>query len=512
MAEINPIGPRAGSPAEQYAGAGAMVVSGLEKDINKLRGLEAGNQPQVFLAELGNFMEAVQESKIVEEPTQRKEKQKRNLEQEREFRDQAKIRADTSPNAAIIRSGFSFATNTQESNPPEEISANLEKVGAPMLPDPKVLKEYAVLYARKLAGIPADKMDSVSLRLLEIEHGFAANKAVLEILASMRHYIEQTIVKEISFLIKEFILKNLSSPQNLLEYLLNANHPIKILSYVFFNEIVGRPQEYRFSMKDSLEARLLKEIASRNLKFENIDIPTLIKTAKEMGVDLSNWINLWNFEKIQISPEGRININTAFLDTEHGKSMLLDELRLVEVERLMENRWINLAILTLRSRRLQESLAALGEDPTKIKETRSQAQRIAWIKTITLLKETHLKRIFSTSYRDFLRHSRTIASLTIRARSLGLGITTQGARWIEKKLSTLALDTANYKLNLLKSVQKIGFDKKREKEIRQLQNAINTLREREEQITILSRTSEAMKDSSRRFIERLLSIYLDFFR
>jgi hypothetical protein len=226
----------------------------------------------------------------------------------------------------------------------------------------------------------------------------------------------------------------------------------------------------------------LKQAAAKNASFKAGDSKALIGIAKELGMKLDEWMNTWNFEKIDISHEGEITINKRLIEMERDKSLLLDELRMLEVERLIEEDWRKLFFLLLRQRRLVESLSFFQVSASEIEQIKNQARKIAWIKCISILKETHLKRVFSSSQGEFNKLSKLIRKLTIKARGLGIEISREGIQWIEARLETLGIETATYKLNLLNSMQKINYDKSREKDIKWLSITIGQLKDRRKNI------------------------------
>lgn len=79
------------------------------------------------------------------------------------------------------------------------------------------------------------------------------------------------------------------------------------------------------------------------------------------------------------------------------------------------------------------------------------------------IKDLHLKRVLSNSKTDF-------ESLSQRIKKHTLSLCKKEARgWLEVKLDKLTLNTAQYKLNLLKSMQALEFDAQQEKNIKWLQ-------------------------------------------
>ncbi|MBI5700979.1 hypothetical protein HZC34_03905 [Candidatus Saganbacteria bacterium] len=101
---------------------------------------------------------------------------------------------------------------------------------------------------------------------------------------------------------------------------------------------------------------------------------------------------------------------------------------------------------------------------------------IEWLNRVIELKQLHLKRVLCGTKNEFEELSIKIAKATKDARGLGLKISRKGVRFVEAKLETLAYETASYKLELLRSMQKISFDKEREKDICWLKAVISRLK------------------------------------
>lgn len=101
---------------------------------------------------------------------------------------------------------------------------------------------------------------------------------------------------------------------------------------------------------------------------------------------------------------------------------------------------------------------------------------VEWLHSIISLKQLHLKRVLCNSKKEFESLSQEIVEHTGVARKLGLKISRRGVSFVEAKLETMATDAANYKLELLRSMQKMSFDKNREKDINWLSDVISRLK------------------------------------
>ena len=105
-----------------------------------------------------------------------------------------------------------------------------------------------------------------------------------------------------------------------------------------------------------------------------------------------------------------------------------------------------------------------------------RGRKIAFMKVIVYLKHLHLKRVFSSTTEDFEKCSKEIKYYNKKLGRLGFEISDEGLKWIRKNFEALAYKIATYKLNLLKSMQSLGFDKKREAEIHKLEAAIERIK------------------------------------
>ncbi|OGC39250.1 hypothetical protein A2526_02420 [candidate division WOR-1 bacterium RIFOXYD2_FULL_36_8] len=80
--------------------------------------------------------------------------------------------------------------------------------------------------------------------------------------------------------------------------------------------------------------------------------------------------------------------------------------------------------------------------------------------------------MFSGSKKEFEAYSRKIRKLTKKIWKLNVNFPQIGMDWIHKKLETLALESAKYKLELLKSMQKVAYDPANEVTIHWLETTI----------------------------------------
>ncbi|MFA4967626.1 MAG: hypothetical protein WC624_05355 [Candidatus Margulisiibacteriota bacterium] len=217
-----------------------------------------------------------------------------------------------------------------------------------------------------------------------------------------------------------------------------------------------------------LENRILSEILKFVLQ-PNLD--ELVGLAKELNIDLS----AWKLDRISIDDQGRVLLNSDLSQPERLKILLLDECKILEIGKLLEDSWIKLAFINFRLLRVKNTLKGIGIKEEELKYISLSARRIAFLKMVAVLKDLHMKRVFSTSRKEFDIYSQSINMLTKKIWKIDADIPKSGLDWIHKKLETLALESARYKLELLRSMQKLAKDPERAKNIHWLEQAVKKL-------------------------------------
>jgi len=204
----------------------------------------------------------------------------------------------------------------------------------------------------------------------------------------------------------------------------------------------------------------------------------LISISDFIKVDIRYWIDSFNKESIAISSIDDFYKNYAGALSVADLSPEISSFRSLSVEFYLTEGFFK--GLAMRQKMSSEGvkLEKIGLARQDVENLMSQGRRIAWLKTITHLKEQHLKRILTASSDDFEKESRAIEKLTKKARTLGYDIPAEGIKWINTGLAQLAYDSASYKAELLKSMQKLSFDEKREKDIRHLEAILGSLKNR----------------------------------
>ncbi len=202
------------------------------------------------------------------------------------------------------------------------------------------------------------------------------------------------------------------------------------------------------------------------------EIDELIKMAGELKIDISSW----NLEKFSVNSSGQIILASNLSELEKTILLLKEEFKILEIGELLEDDFVHIIIIKLRKNYVLKNLLKLKVTYQQIDELIVQARQIAWLKEITQLKASHLKRVFCGSKKDFDYYSKIISNHTKKIRKIGLAISGQTFDWISTKLEKLALDTANYKLELLRSMQKLEHNKNRDKEIKWLEDTVAKLK------------------------------------
>ncbi len=322
-----------------------------------------------------------------------------------------------------------------------------------------LLKNYISLSAKKIVGKPKDAMEGVKLDLGVLRnqllmHGFIMNDF---------DYLDQKtaeLLKE-SFLklIKDKFVKSPETPLEMAEWILNSKRGKTIAELLALFE------------KDSLSQEEKEKLLN------TFDIPDLVQIASYMRLDIDSWMRILQKESIKIQRSEGLDIFFHILELPKMEelSVVTDNFRLSQIEYMMEDNFGKKISLFFKLAQLRNELQLRGISKETIEEIKTQSRKIAWIRTIASLKEIHLNRILTTSSMEFLNSSRRIEKLTRRAKKLGYDIPQEGIKWIETGLTKLGLDTARYKLELLRSLQKISYEEKREDDIKRLSKIIASL-------------------------------------
>jgi len=221
-----------------------------------------------------------------------------------------------------------------------------------------------------------------------------------------------------------------------------------------------------FAWLVELERAILKEVLSFALQPE---LEALLALARELNLDLTSW----KLEKINLNYKGEILLSSDLSPEERMKFLLLDEYRILYIGQQLCDSWFKLLVINLRLNKVKAALWDLGI--RDLEEVSLSARRLAFLKLLALLKEAHLKRVFSASRQEFSEYSKMIKQLTDRALKIEVNIPQRGMDFIHQKLGLLAREAARYKLELLRSLQTLAPEAEREKTIHWLEHIIARL-------------------------------------
>lgn len=230
-----------------------------------------------------------------------------------------------------------------------------------------------------------------------------------------------------------------------------------------------RKSDSLFSIFYAWESKVLKDLLRFVLQ---PNIEDLIKTASDLQINLKEW----KLDKININSKGEILLSGDITPEERLKILLLDECKILEVGRLLEDAISKQIIINIRLYRVKLMLKELGITDKELAEINLAARRLAFLKIVAVLKENHLKRVFSASKKEFNYYTAIISNLTYKVQNTKVDVPQEGIAWIHQRLETLSGEAARYQLELLRSLQKLGFDKEREKNIKWMEHIISGLK------------------------------------
>lgn len=322
-----------------------------------------------------------------------------------------------------------------------------------------LLKNYIALTAKQMVGRPKNAMEGVRVDLGALRNQLLAQGFLMNDFTYLDHKTAELIKESFLRLIKDKFNKSPETPIDMIDWILNAKTGRSIMELLSLLE------------KDVLTP------TEKNDILRTFEIPDLVQIASYMKLDIDSWMSILQKESIKIRKEEGLDMFFHILEEPQLRdiSVVIDGLRMSTTAYLMEDNIFKKIGMYLKLQQTQNELYKRGVGQKSIEEIKTQSRKIAWIRTITHLKETHLNRILTTSSIEFTRASRKIERLTKRAKKLGYDIPQEGIKWIETGLIKLGLETAQYKLELLKSLQKISYDPKREKDISRLAKIIADL-------------------------------------
>ncbi|MFA5104057.1 MAG: hypothetical protein WC527_02655 [Candidatus Margulisiibacteriota bacterium] len=322
-----------------------------------------------------------------------------------------------------------------------------------------LLKNYIALSAKQIVGKPKNALEGVILDLGALKNELLMRGTLMNDFVYLDQKTSDLIKESFLALIKEKFSKSTETPLEMAEWVLSSKRGKSIVELLALFE------------KDSIS------ISEKEELLKIFDIPDLVQIATYLHLDIDSWMGVLQKESIKIhKPEGMdIFFHILELPKMEKLSTVTDSYRLSEITYMTEDSFIKKIGLFFKLAQLRDELELRGVSKDTIEEIKTQARKIAWLRTIAGLKEIHLNRILTTSSMEFINSSRKIERLTKRAKKLGFDIPQEGIKWIETGLTQLGLDTAKYKLELLRSLQKISYEDKREEDISRLVKIISSL-------------------------------------
>jgi len=467
---------QAGMSEESIAASAEMVVTGLEKSLNIKKAGQVQKNQQVDLKQIDEYVQKLSETTTVNEINKWEQKEKQR--QKKKEEDKPKRRALRKAGKSRARA---FGWISRKAPPRRDVILNAGEIDTfGVTVNSESLKEYVLTYTRSRLGI--DEGEEGRESLVSIEQKIKGLKGGESFLLKMKDGINRMLIAELSRAIKQSILNKVNAGKKFTEWLISSRKSEEILNYALYNEYTSGLN--RKAVR-GLTGKIMFDILSRNWDLTMKQLEDLIELAKESRLDLPSWYQTFSRERVTLTSDGKVKISSSIIESELQKNALLDEFKMLHIHLALEEGLIRTLAMWLRLRKVNGGLTALRVGRDEIALALTQAKRIAWAKIITKLKEAHLTRVFSTSEKEFEKYSGRIAILTRKAKGLGLGISMEGLKLVEARLVQMALDTANYKLELLKSMQSLEYDRKREKDIHWLEVASVRLRATEERDEII---------------------------
>lgn len=192
------------------------------------------------------------------------------------------------------------------------------------------------------------------------------------------------------------------------------------------------------------ERRILNELLKFVIK---PNVEELVKCAQELDLDLSDW----QLETLCINANGEVFLSSDLSPQERLLLLLKNEYKILTIAGYLTDSYLTRLVVYLRLNRVRQMLSDFGF--AELAKLETEAKRIAWLKLIALLKEVHLKRVFSLNRQDFQKYSGFIRYYTVLARRIKVDLPQEG--WIHQRLETLAREAARYQHELLASLKAV---------------------------------------------------------
>ncbi len=363
-----------------------------------------------------------------------------------------------------------FLKHWEEDNelppPSAEYEVIVKKLKALDQDGKELLKQYVLISGKIAAGRPAEEVEAMKLLLQKIRE--ALTKLGLD--ETDFAYLEKKAVllmKEgLLFLFTKEFYSSGKSAVDFSKWVVNAKGGRVTL------DIITLLEEFSVPLREKLEM------------LNNLEIRDVIALLDFLNIDIAAWIRSIEKSKLLIEHTelSDLYFHIAGMHSASDISYLISEYRTRKIELFLDTGTMSKMLKGLNLTMLKRRLSYLGMGNDDLDELNEQARRVAWLKAIATLKTLHINRILTTSSNEFDSVSSKISKLTSISRGVGKGISKDSIKWIEAGLEKTALAAATYKLELLRSLQKMSFDKKREFDIEHLATTISQMSKRLEKV------------------------------
>ena len=473
---INPnlIRPQPGMGEESAAASSGAIVTGIEKELNIQKAGKLLKDAPVDMKEVGKYIEQLTETTSVEAIKKRDEKRRHKKEDEDANRQR---RSPAKNSGKGVRPAFGWLKNQAAPPKPIVLRSGLSDKFLSKI-EPSTVKEYARVYIKTKVGLPKEDLKEANALKRSIEQDLIGSGVPLELITKIQEAIDKMLFQDLSRLIKETVLRSMED-KRFGDWLVNSKRSEAILNFALYNDDLV---DISKAQAKGLTGKILKSSAVKNWSIKQKDPKELTLLAEDLNIDLLSWIFSFLNEKVKVTEDGSVILDSSIIEAQWRKSRLMDEFKMLHIALLIEDDFVNRFFIARRLGSVEEGLRELGIEAAELEQALSQAKKIAWAKVVTQLKEAHLKRVFSSSEEQFEKLSGLIGYFTKKARHIGMGVSKEGAKLVEAKVVQIALDTAAYKLELLKSMQSLEHDKSMDKDIKWLSEVIARLKGQEERM------------------------------
>ncbi len=448
-----------------YAAAGGIVATGLAKKIEKEISLDGFDfkANETFADKLFEMLSPEISSEVTTKH-QRKDSEEALLYQEQLLR-----QIEHKTNSIVKKNPIkdNKRGHISDSQEEEDSLANRSLQQRPDLYNPldriklineDFLKNYIMLTAKLFigfAGNDPDIMEKIELSRSNLRENGLFQEDFSYLDTKTMDMVKASLV----YLIKDKFYSSSSGHVDL------SNWIIRSQSRKLVTDLLSAIEKDSISVNASVEG------------FKNTTVNDLVKISASLKLDLSPLTRAFNEDKIQIDRSIKDNIHFYVFErpTIKESAAMVNIYRNIIMDAMLEENIIKRFSKYYSLRQVKQKLYSFGIDRKDIEQLDRQARRVAWVKTITHLKELHLARILTSSSIEFDLASLRIEGLTRKAKRLGSDIPKNGLMLVQTGLIRLALETAQYKIQLLNSLQKMSYDKKRVADLIRLKKTFMTL-------------------------------------